>query len=80
MMKRLSEVRTDFVLSRNHLRALTGHTFLSSEMVDMDEMFGRKISPGEKEMVSFLVKKAGSGSRKTPSLLNLMKPSLVVRA
>ena len=62
-MNRLSDERTGFVLSRNHFRALTGHTFLSSAVDDMEAMLGRKISPGEKETDSFLVKKAGSGSR-----------------
>ena len=38
------EVRLDFILSRYHLRALTGHQTLSSDTDEKEEREGRKIS------------------------------------
>ena len=58
-----SEDLNCLVLSKYHLRDLTGHTNLSSLTDEPEAISGRKIGFGVNDIDWFLERKAGSGSR-----------------
>lgn len=71
-MNKLSADRRCFVLSMYHFNARTGHMRRSSGTEEIEEIDGRKICPGVKDIVWFLAMNCGFGKRWTPDESNLM--------